>query len=74
LPTLGAATLYEAANSWQVLIGAAGPWGLLIGLLVSGLVAALAVKGFVRWLTGHGLLPFGIYRILLGLTVLFFLV
>jgi len=43
-----------------------GPVGIVIGLVVSGLVAALAVKGFVRWLTRHGLLPFGIYRIALA--------
>jgi undecaprenyl-diphosphatase len=38
--------------------------------VVSGVVAALAVKGFVKWLTGHGLLPFGIYR--LGLAAVVF--
>jgi undecaprenyl-diphosphatase len=66
LPTLGAATVYEGAKSWHDLTGSVGVDGMLIGLVVSGVVAALAVKGFVRWLTRHGLLPFGIYRLALA--------
>ena len=73
LPTLGAATVYEGIKSWHALMNATGPTGLAIGLITSGIVAALAVKGLVKWLTGHGLLPFGIYRILLGLAVLLLL-
>ena len=66
LPTLAAATGYEGLTHWKALEAAAGWDGLLIGLAVSGIVAALAVKGFVRWLTGHGLWPFGLYRIALA--------
>jgi len=69
LPTLGAATVYEGAKSWDVLAQSAGVDGLVIGLVVSGVVAAVAVKAFVKWLTGHGLLPFGIYRIALAAAV-----
>jgi undecaprenyl-diphosphatase len=63
LPTLGAATLYSAYKQWHELMQAAGPLGLAVGLIVSGVVAALAVKAFVKWLTRHGMIPFGIYRI-----------
>lgn len=69
LPTLGAATLYEAFASRTVLLAAAGPGGLLIGLITSALVAAVAVRALVRWLTRHGLVPFGVYRILLAIVV-----
>jgi len=69
LPTLGAATVYEAVKGWDGLMVAAGPEGLAIGLVVSGLVAALTVKLLIKWLTHHGLMPFGLYRILLGLLV-----
>jgi undecaprenyl-diphosphatase len=69
LPTLGAATLYEGLKNWHALAESVGPVGMVIGLVVSGLVAALAVKGFVRWLTRHGLWPFGIYRIALAAAV-----
>ncbi len=69
LPTLGAATVYEGATSWDALQASTGPVGLAVGLIVSGIVAALAVVGFVRWLTRHGLLPFGVYRIALAAAV-----
>jgi len=69
LPTLGAATVYEGAKSWHDLTGSVGVDGMVIGLVVSGVVAALAVKGFVRWLTGHGLMPFGLYRLGLAAAV-----
>ena len=73
LPTLGGATVYEGIRNWSEITAVAGPAGLLIGLVVSGIVAALAVKVFVKWLTGHGLWPFGVYRIILGLVVLIIL-
>jgi len=72
LPTLGAATVFEGVKSWPDLTAAAGPEGLIVGLVVSWIVAVLAVKGFVRWLTNHGLMPFGIYRILLAGGILVF--
>jgi undecaprenyl-diphosphatase len=43
---------------------------LAVGIIVSGLAAAIAVKAFVAWLTKHGMLPFGVYRIILGALVL----
>ena len=74
LPTLGGATVYEAAASGPELIGAAGPLGLLVGLAVSCVVAGLAVKALVAWLTRHGMWPFGLYRIGLAAAVwLYFL-
>lgn len=69
LPTLGAATIYEGLKSHNELLDAAGVDGLLIGLVVSGLVAAVAVKLFVKWLTRGGLIPFGVYRVALGVAV-----
>jgi undecaprenyl-diphosphatase len=66
LPTLGAATLYEGAGNWHALMASAGPLSLAVGLVVSGLVAAVAVKALVAWLTSHGLTPFGVYRVLLA--------
>jgi len=64
LPTLMGATVISAAEDWHVLRQVAGIDGMLIGLIVSGIVAALAIKGFVKWLTHHGLTPFGIYRLI----------
>jgi undecaprenyl-diphosphatase len=69
LPTLGAATLYSGYKHWHELMSAAGPAGLAVGLIISGIVAAIAVKAFVQWLTRHGMMPFGVYRIIMAVVL-----
>ena len=66
LPTLGAATLYTGYKHWPELASHVGPAAMIVGLVVTVIVAAVAVKGFIKWLGGHGLLPFGIYRLALA--------
>jgi undecaprenyl-diphosphatase len=68
LPTLGAATLYEAYKSREALAGVGG-LNVLIGLVVSFFVAWAVIAGFIAYLKRRGLLPFGVYRILLGVIV-----
>ncbi len=68
LPTLGAATLYEAYKSREALAGVGG-LNVLIGLVVSFLVAWAVIAGFVAYLKRRGLVPFGVYRIILGAIV-----
>ena len=70
LPTLGAATVYEAVMSRAELFASCSIMSLVIGLVVSAVVAAIAVRAFVAWLTRHGLWPFGLYRICLAVAVL----
>jgi undecaprenyl-diphosphatase len=71
LPTLGAATLYDLLKSREALLsGAVGPAAMVVGLAVAAIVAAIAIRSFIRWLTRHGLEPFGWYRIALGLLLL----
>lgn len=73
LPTLGAATVYEGLGEWQQLTAGTGLTALVIGTVVSLVVAFLAVEWLVKWLTNHGLTPFGIYRILLaGIVLVYF--
>ncbi len=74
LPTLGAATCHDLLGEGGAILEAAGPAGLALGFLTSLVVAWAAVKGFVAYLTRHGLSPFGWYRValavlLLGLTL-----
>jgi undecaprenyl-diphosphatase len=53
-------------------IGAHG-WGVLIvGLVISFLVAYAAVAWFIAWVRKHGFMPFAIYRIIAGTAVLVF--
>ena len=69
LPTLCAATVYSGYKQWHELMAAAGPAGLAVGLIVSGIVAAVAVKAFVKWLTRHGMMPFGVYRVIMAVVL-----
>lgn len=73
LPTLGAATVYEAYKSREALAGI-GALNVVIGLVVSFLVAWAVVAGFVAYLQKRGLLPFGVYRIVVGVAVFLILV
>ena len=73
LPTLGAATVYEAYKSRDVL-GAIGGVNVVIGLVVSFFVAWAVIAAFLAYLKRRGLVPFGIYRVLLGAIVFFVLV
>lgn len=70
LPTLGAACLYEAWKSRHEL-ALGSPLPLIIGLVVSFVVAWAVIAFFVRYLQRRGLEPFGYYRIVLGALVLF---
>ena len=73
LPTLGAATLYEAYKSRHALHGI-GMLNVGIGLVVSFLVAWAVIAGFIAYLKRRSLVPFGIYRIVLGALVFMWLV
>lgn len=71
LPTLGAATLYEAWKSREAL-AEVGVSNVVIGLLVSFFVAWAVVAAFLAYLQRRGLVPFGVYRIVLGVVVFLF--
>ena len=68
LPTLGAATLYEAVKSREAL-ASVGVLNVAIGLVVSFFVAWAVIAGFIAYLKKRGLAPFGVYRIFLGIIV-----
>ncbi len=48
-------------------------WSMAIGMLISGAVAMATVSLFLRWVASVGLLPFVIYRLGLGLALLYYL-
>ena len=72
LPTLGAATVFDAVTGWQALGRDVGAFTLVCGYLAAGITAALAIRGFVQYLTHRGLALFGWYRI--GLAVMVWIV
>jgi undecaprenyl-diphosphatase len=63
LITLGAATGYETLQNGDLMIEAYGWVDPLIGLVVSFVAAALAVKWLVGYLQRHSLAIFGWYRL-----------
>lgn len=69
LPTLGAATLYEMLKSRAVLLQM-GALNVAIGLVVSFFVAWAVIAMFIAYLQRRGLVPFGVYRIVLGIAVI----
>jgi len=84
-PTMVAATGYEFLRTTFPRHGSPNPlgevhmdtqgWALLaIGFVVSFLVAWVVVAWFMHWVRKHGFVPFAIYRILLGIAVLAWMV
>ena len=73
LPTLGAATVYEGFKARHVLASNGGLAGLAVGMVVSFFVAWAVIATFLKYLRARGLEPFGWYRVVLGLLVLWIL-
>lgn len=69
LPTLGAATLYDVWTDGSLLVAQAGLGVVLVGLVTSAVVAAVAVGALVRFLGHYGLASFGWYRLALAAIV-----
>lgn len=66
LPTLGAATAYDFYKDGHAILEATRVSGLAIGFVVSFVVAWVAVKGFIVFLTRHGMAIFGWYRLVIA--------
>ena len=66
LPTLGGATLLEIYDSREVLLEM-NMLAMIVGIVVSFITAAIAIKWLVAYLSKHGLALFGWYRIALAI-------
>lgn len=73
LPTLGAACLFEGFKARHLLVSSIGIPSLIAGFLVSYFVAWAVIASFLRYLRARGLEPFGWYRIVAGVIVLWVL-
>jgi undecaprenyl-diphosphatase len=69
VPTLAAATLYKGFKLLKTVDGSQFHL-LVIGNIVAFVVAILAIKTFIRFLSSHGFKYFGYYRILIGIIFL----
>jgi undecaprenyl-diphosphatase len=69
VPTMFGATVLELFKSYKT-INQENLKILLTGNIVAFLVALLAIKGFISYLTKHGFKIFGYYRIAIGLLII----
>jgi undecaprenyl-diphosphatase len=82
IPTMLAATLYDLLRTLHpkhteavqaiapMHVDAHGWIVLLIGTVVSFVVAYFVVGWFIRWVSRRGFVPFAVYRIIVGIAVL----
>lgn len=71
IPTLGAATVFDLAKGGSAIFATrSGITSLVVGLVVSFVVALAVIASFLRYLRRFGLAPFGVYRLVLGGVVL----
>ncbi len=74
IPVIGAAS---ALNIWEILngsgINAALWYPMVLGFVISAVFALLTIKLFIHFVEKIGLLPFVIYRILLGMILFLFI-
>lgn len=80
MPTMAAATLYDLFRTFHPKHGAEPlgrmpvnglEWGVLvIGFVISFFVALAVVAWFMNWVRQRGFVPFAVYRIVVGIAVL----
>lgn len=69
IPTLGIATLYDFYKNLNR-IQSADIVNLLVGAVVSGIVAWLSIRWLLGYVTRHNFVVFGYYRIIAGIIIL----
>ncbi len=72
VPTMFAATAYKILKFYKEGIGFQGNEisYLVVGNIVAFIVAMLAIKSFIGYITKHGFRVFGYYRIVVGLIII----
>jgi undecaprenyl-diphosphatase len=73
LPALGAATVFEGWKARHELLAGGGGSALVVGLVVSFVVAWGALASFLSYVKRRGVEPFGYYRVVLGAAILLFM-
>ncbi len=71
VPTMLSATLYSLYKSRDILSIAGNVSKLLIGTLISFLVALAVIKWLLTYIKKHSFISFGVYRVMLGVILLF---
>lgn len=72
IPTMLAATGYDIYKNFASF--SLGDWqNILAGFIASFVFAVIGIKGFLKFITSHTFVPFGVYRIVAGVLFLLFL-
>jgi undecaprenyl-diphosphatase len=76
VPTMFAATLYKVYKFYKEGIGIEPDQinMLIVGNIVAFIVAAIAIRSFIGYITKYGFKLFGYYRIVIGLLIIIFVV
>lgn len=69
IPTLGIATVYKFLKEFNALQGDAIMY-LIGGAIVSAIVSWFAIAWLLRYLARNNFVPFGVYRIIIGILIL----
>jgi undecaprenyl-diphosphatase len=72
IPTIAAASFYDLIKNYSE-IDFGGMQLILVGLVSSFISAILVIKWFINFVSKNNFIPFGIYRILIGLIILLFI-
>lgn len=73
LPTMLAATAYDIYKNYSIFN--LGDWqNILVGFITSFIFAVIGIKALLKFISSHTFVPFGIYRIAVGVIFLFFLI
>ncbi len=70
VPTMLGATILKVYKHTDLMMNPDNLKLLLIGNVVAFIVATIAIKAFITFLTRHGFKVFGYYRIVVGLTII----
>jgi undecaprenyl-diphosphatase len=73
IPTLGGATVYDLLTNLGSLTSDSF-LQLILGAVMSGIVAWLSIGWLLRYVSHHNFIPFGYYRILAGIAILLLVV
>lgn len=72
IPTITAATFYDLFVNSSELTGS-NVQLIIVGLLAAFFSALLVIKWFIAFVSKHNFVPFGIYRIIVGILILLFI-
>lgn len=71
--TLGAATAYDTLKHGQLMLQTFDHYSLIVGVVVAFIAAVISVKWMMSYLSRHGLVIFGYYRVAIAVATTVFL-